>query len=81
MGRKDPTVIDIGGWSLGQLSPLGRGGPTYKILKMTLKMEFLKRAPGMPIRLRQIMNELDTVEGRPPPKRKKELRTEQETVM
>jgi hypothetical protein len=66
--------------SSGQLSPLGRGGPTYKILKMTLELEFLKRAPGMPIGLQQIRNWI-LWRGRPPPKRKKEPRTEQEPVI
>jgi hypothetical protein len=80
MGRKDPTLIDIRGWSSGQLSPLGRGGPTYKILKMALELEFVKRAPGISIGLRQMRN-WTLWRGRPPPKRKKEPRTEQETVM
>jgi hypothetical protein len=79
-GRKDPIIIGTGGWSSGQLSPVERGGQTYKILKMTLELEFLKRAPGMSIGLRQGRN-LTLWRGRPPPKRKKEQRTEQETVL
>jgi hypothetical protein len=80
MGRKDPTINGIGGWNSGQLSPLERGGPTYKILKMTLELEFLKRAPGMPIGLQKMRN-WTLWRGRPPPKRKKEQRMEQEPVM
>jgi hypothetical protein len=80
MGIKDPTTNSIGGWSSGQLSLLGRGGPTYKILKMTLELEFLKRALGMSIGLQQMRN-WTLWRGRPPPKRKKEPHTEQEPVM
>jgi hypothetical protein len=46
--KKRATAIGIGGWSSGQLSPLGRGGPTYRTLKKTIKLEFVRRANGMP---------------------------------
>jgi hypothetical protein len=69
MGRKDPTVIDIGGWSSRQLSPLERRGSIYKIRKTTLNTESLRRAPGMFIGLQQ-MRIWTLWRGRPPPKRK-----------
>jgi hypothetical protein len=47
---------------------------------MTLELEFLKKAPVMSIGLRQMRNWI-LWRGRPPPKRKKEPRTEQEPVM
>jgi hypothetical protein len=36
------TTTCIGGWSSRQLPPLGRGGPTYKTIKKTLELEFVK---------------------------------------
>jgi hypothetical protein len=45
--KKRATAISIWGWSSRQLSRLGRGGPTYKTLKKTLELEFVKRANGM----------------------------------
>jgi hypothetical protein len=45
--KKRATMIGFGGQSSGQLSPLGGGGLTYKILKKTLELEFVKRANGM----------------------------------
>jgi hypothetical protein len=79
-GRKYPTSTDIGGWSSGQLSPLEKRGSIYKIRKTTLNTESLRSAPGMFIGLQQ-MRIWTLWRGRPPPKRKKEPRTEQETVM
>jgi hypothetical protein len=45
--KRKTTGIDIGGWSSGQLSPLGSRGQTYKILKKTLELESVKQAKGM----------------------------------
>jgi hypothetical protein len=42
MRKKRATAISIGKWSSIQLSPLGRGGPTYKTLKKTPELEFMK---------------------------------------
>jgi hypothetical protein len=44
--NKRATAIGIGGQSSRQLSPLGRGGPTYKTLMKTLELEFVKWANG-----------------------------------
>jgi hypothetical protein len=68
--KRNTTGIGIGGWSLGQLSPLGRRGPTYKILKKTLKLESVKQAKGMPSGL-QTSKQWTLWRGRPPPKCKK----------
>jgi hypothetical protein len=46
--KRKTTGTDIGGWSLGQLLPLGRKGPTYKILKKTLELESVKQSKGCP---------------------------------
>jgi hypothetical protein len=54
--NKRATAIGIGGWSSGQLSPLGRGGPMYKTLEKTLELEFVKRANGMASRLLKVRN-------------------------
>jgi hypothetical protein len=54
--KKATTAVDIGGWSSEHLSPLGRGGPTYKILKMTLKQEIVKQIAGSRVRLQKIKN-------------------------
>jgi hypothetical protein len=45
--KKWATAISIGKWSSRQLSPLGRGGPSYKTLKKTLNLEFVKIADVM----------------------------------
>jgi hypothetical protein len=63
------TGIGIGGWGLGQPLPLGRRGPTYKILK-TLELESVKQAKWMPSGL-QTSKHWTLWRGRPPPKRKK----------
>jgi hypothetical protein len=68
--KRKTTGIDIGGWSLGQLSPLGRRGPTYKILKKTVELESVKQAKGMTSGL-QTSKHWTLWRGRPPPKRKK----------
>jgi hypothetical protein len=54
--KKRATAIDIGEWSSGQLSPVGRGGPFYKTSRKTLQLEFVKQANGMPRRLRKVRN-------------------------
>jgi hypothetical protein len=41
MKKKGATTMGIRGWSSRQLSPLGRRGPAYKILKKTLELEFV----------------------------------------
>jgi hypothetical protein len=46
--EEECPAIGIGGWSSGQLSHLGRGGPTYKTHKKILELEFVKQASGMP---------------------------------
>jgi hypothetical protein len=71
--KRKTTGIDIGGWSSGQLSPLRRGGPTYKILKMTLELEFANQADGMPSGL-QRSKHWTLWRGKPPPKRKNKQR-------
>jgi hypothetical protein len=70
---KNPTKKGIGGWSSGHLSPLGRGGPTYKILKLTLELEFAKQANGISSGL-QRSKHWTLWRGRPPPKHKKNVR-------
>jgi hypothetical protein len=47
--KRKTAGMDIGGWSLGQLSPLERGGPTYGILKKTLEREMAKQTAGSPV--------------------------------
>jgi hypothetical protein len=76
--KRKTTGIDIGGWSFGQLLPLGRRGLTYKI-KMTLELEPVKQAKGMPSGL-QTSKHWALWRGRPPAKRKKEQGTEEESV-
>jgi hypothetical protein len=71
--KKGATAIGIEGWSSRQLSPLGRGGSTYKILKMTLELEFVKRANGMSSGL-QSMIDRTLWRARPHTKRKKKAR-------
>jgi hypothetical protein len=68
--KRKTTGIGIGGWSLRQLSPLGRRGPTYKIFEKTLELESVKQAKGMPSEL-QTSKHWILWRGRPPPKRKK----------
>jgi hypothetical protein len=71
--KKRMITIGIGGWSSGQLSPLGRGGPTYKTLKNILELEFVKRANRMSSRLQRIMD-WTLCRGRPPQKGKRNCR-------
>jgi hypothetical protein len=52
--KRKTTGIDIGGCSSGQLSPLERRGPTYKILKKTLEREIAKQIAGFLVGLRNI---------------------------
>jgi hypothetical protein len=54
----------------GQVSPLGRRGPTYKILKKTLELELAKQAKVMRSEL-QRSKHWTLWKSRPPPKRKK----------
>jgi hypothetical protein len=68
--KRKTTGIDTGGWSLGRLSPLGRRGPTYNILKMALELELAKQAKGTPSGLRT-SKQWTLSRDRPPPKRKK----------
>jgi hypothetical protein len=68
--KRKTTGIDIGGWSLGQLSPLERERPTYKILKTTPELELAKQADGMSSGL-QRSKHWTVWRGRPPPKRKR----------
>jgi hypothetical protein len=56
--KKGATAIAIRGWSSRQLSPLRRGGPTYKTLMKTLELEFVKRAKGMYIELQRMMDRI-----------------------
>jgi hypothetical protein len=65
------TAISIGRWSSRQLSPMGRGGMSYKTLKKTLELEFVKRANGMPSRFRKI-RKWTLWRGRPPPNKKRD---------
>jgi uncharacterized damage-inducible protein DinB len=78
--KKRTNGIGIEGWRSRELSPLGRGGPTYKTLRKNLELEFVKRANGMSSRLRRMMDRT-LWRVRPPPKRKKKLQIEQESVM
>jgi hypothetical protein len=63
--KRKTTGIDIGGWSSGQLSPLGRRGPTYKTLKKTLELQFAKQADEMSSGL-QTSKHWTVWRGRPP---------------
>jgi hypothetical protein len=65
--KNKTTATDIGGWSSGQLSPLGRGGPTYEIPKMILELEFTKQANGRFSRYTKKQT-LDLVHGSTPSK-------------
>jgi hypothetical protein len=47
LSKKKASTIGSGRWSSGQLSLLGRGGPTYKSLKKTIGLEIVKRAVGI----------------------------------
>jgi hypothetical protein len=67
--KRKTTGIDIGGWRSGELSPLGRRGPTYKILKMTLERKIAKQIAESPVGLQNIEN-WTLWRGRPPLKRK-----------
>jgi hypothetical protein len=78
--EKRTTGFDVGRWSLGQLSPLGRRGPTYKILKKTLELRFTKQADEMNSGL-QRSKHWTLWRGRPPPKRKKGQEAEEQPVM
>jgi hypothetical protein len=64
--KKDATTIGIGGWSS---RPLGRRGPTYKTLKKTLELQFVKRANGMSSGFRKMR----LVERSAPSETKKEI--------
>jgi hypothetical protein len=55
--KKKVTTTGIGVWSSGWLSPLGRGGLTYKTLKRILELEFIKQANGMSSRLQRMMDQ------------------------
>jgi hypothetical protein len=68
--KKRATAICIGGWSSTQLSPLGRGGLTYKALRMFLELKFVKQANRMSSRLQRMMN-WTFWRGWPPPKQKR----------
>jgi hypothetical protein len=65
--KKRASAIGIGGWSSRQLSPLRRDGPTYKTLKKTPELEFMKRANGLSSGLQRMMDRT-LWSGRPPPK-------------
>jgi hypothetical protein len=54
--RKTVTAIGTGGLSSGQLSPLDRREPAYKILKKTNVLEIVKRAVGISSGLQRIRN-------------------------
>jgi hypothetical protein len=69
--KRKTAGMDIGGWSLGQLSSLERGGPTYGILKKPAEREMAKQTAGSPVRWSNI-EQWTSWRGRPPPKRKKE---------
>jgi hypothetical protein len=47
--KRKTAAMDIGGWSLGQLSPLERGGPTYGILKKTVERKMAKQTARSPV--------------------------------
>jgi hypothetical protein len=47
--KRKTAGMDIGRWSLGQLSPLERRGPTYGILKKTVEREMTKQTTGPPV--------------------------------
>jgi hypothetical protein len=73
--KKRATAIGVGGWSSGQLSPMGIKVPAYKTLQKTFRLQIVKRAKEVSSGLRRIR--MWTLwRGRPPPKRKKKLRTE-----
>jgi hypothetical protein len=72
MRKKRATAIGIGGCSSGKLSPLGRGGLTYKTIKMSVELEFMKRANRMSSRF-QKMRKWTLWRCWPPPKQKKRL--------
>jgi hypothetical protein len=66
------TTKGIGGWSSGQLSPLGRRAPAYKTVKKALDLEIVKQTNGMSSGFREI-RKWALWRDRPPPKRKKRL--------
>jgi hypothetical protein len=70
--KKRATIIGIGGRNSRQPSPLGRGGPTYKTLKKTLELEFVKQANRISSRFRK-MRKCTLWRGWPPLKQKKEF--------
>jgi hypothetical protein len=69
--KERATAIGSGGWSSRQLSPLGKRGPAYKILKNTLELEFVRRVNRMSSEFRK-MRKLTLWISRSPPKRKRD---------
>jgi hypothetical protein len=78
--KRETAMIGIGGWSSGLISHLGGGGPTYKTLKKTVDLEFVKRTNGLSSGLWIVRNR-NLWRCRRPPKRRKKLQIEQERVM
>jgi hypothetical protein len=47
LGKKRTSTNGIGGWSSGQLSPLGRIAPADKTVRNVLDLEIMKQTNGM----------------------------------
>jgi hypothetical protein len=73
--KKRTTVIGVGGWSSGQLSPMGIRVPAYKTIQKTFRRQIIKRAKEVSSGLRKT-RKWNLWTGRLPPKRKKTLHTE-----
>jgi hypothetical protein len=52
--KKRATAIGVGGWSSGQLSPVGIRVPAYKTLQKTFRLQIVKRAKEASSGLRKI---------------------------
>jgi hypothetical protein len=76
----DPTTNGIEGWSPGDRARLGSGGTRKKDIYEILREKIPKYVVETSSELQQMRN-WTLWRGRPPPKRKKEPRTEQEPVM
>jgi hypothetical protein len=77
--KKKTAGMDIGGWNLGQLSPRERRGPTYGILKKAAEREMAKQTAGSPVGWNNIEH-WTLWRGRPPPKRKKVTKQEEQDM-
>jgi hypothetical protein len=75
MTRYAGVAIGVGGWSSGQLSPMGMRVPAYKTLQKIFRLQIVKRAKEVSSGLRKI-RKCTLWRGSPPPKRKERSCTE-----